>query len=579
MTMSTDAIEIHYRNDTIVVNEHKRDITEPPIPQHLIDTIGSIAFGHNTNNNSNDTNDNNDNHKNEGNLTSDDDELGDDNIDDTLFSINVRPLLFVVISIIIIYIPVLLINNMESLYYIHLSYLLLNLVMFIILIPLYAKCVPESTDSIISNGGKLLNRRPPPFQLQITDKDDDNNNIENVSSCLILYNLDALYNRFFNIRNINYEQDIVNSMINFDSKIYNQIAISFAGIFLIISNIILLVCYSIIGYDSNDNNDDILSDMKNQITFLIFICCIIVGFSLFYNISVHFTQIKDDLRKTIENDIYVERLESNIQKMTNEKIFNNTFMYKLIYIFSIFLCILLWILYYKCYDNEIYRATANKNFILFIIILYSIILIHLIFRLFIKQYQYSIIIVKQFSKSIRVKTMHQVIIYWKLRNFYINICLYAFISLFHRILTFILILIIIILCSIYFMITNIDNIDIDIDKSSLLPIYILIVYILMFILNSIYNASNLYLLQRKHALMINKEIIFLKQFQYKNQYSIEMKSIMKTHDILSFINDIFKQILHCSPYKIFGISINETSEIIIRICFILFVINIFSYFL
>ena len=530
-------------------------------------------------------------------LRTDENELNDDNIDQHLFSYNLRPILFVLLSIFIIYIPTKIIIDNIILYYIHLSYLLINIILFMILIPLYSKCVPESTDSIIANGGNSLNREPPqriPLSHSINnsgnsdDDNDDNNNNDindnhreqqqhNINSCHILYSFDAFYNRFFNIRNISY--DVGSSVINFDSKIYNKIPIQFAGGFLIISNIVILICYFI--DDDDQQQQSIINNMKSQATFLIFISMIIVSFTLFCQISIHFTQIKDDLRKTISNDIYVERLESNIQILTEERIFNNTFITKIIYAISICLSVILWIIYYKVYDKNEYKPSLNKNFVLFILILYTIIFVHLVFRLIIL-YLYSIIIVKQFSKPIRVKTMHQVITYWKLRHYYIDFVLYAFIALFHRILTFFFIIISISLIYLYIFIKIIDDNDDDDDdnntKYDYLAIYILIVYIMCFTLYALNIASEIYISQKKHAKMINQEVVYIKAFQYKSQYTEQMKSVMKTNDILSLMTDIRANILNCTEYIIAGIPINQQSEVIIRFSFIIFSIIIFSYF-
>eukprot|EP01084_Bolivina_argentea_P287938 494124_1 len=384
-------------------------------------------------------------------------ELNDDNIDEQLFDYNFRPIIFAFISILIICLPELIFkNNDMTKYYLHLIYLIINLIIFFILIPLYSKCIPESIDTIISNANRNVNRQ------------------QNKTNCIfqILYSIDALYNRAFNIRNISLSDDYV---LNIDSKIHNSIAIVPAGIFLIISNILLLLCYLY-----NPNNYDMY--MRNYASILVFSCVIIVSFTLIRQISVHFTQIKDDIRKKlkIEKYVYMERLEINLQ--TENNTFNNTFVKIIIYVISATLSVIVWFVYVEL-NNLIYDLTVC------ICIIYTMVFIHLVIRI-IFMFNYAIIIIKQFSHPIKAKTIQEIIMYRKLRNYYFDFILYSFMNQINPILTLFFIMITIDLVYIYLKIEIIDY---------LLPMFITAVYVLFYLLYGLNTISKIYLLIKKNA--------------------------------------------------------------------------------
>ena len=71
-------------------------------------------------------------------------ELSDDNIDEQLYSYNLRPITFVIVSMAIIYGPILILghDDVDTIFQVHIWYLIANVVFFLALIPLWHKCVP-----------------------------------------------------------------------------------------------------------------------------------------------------------------------------------------------------------------------------------------------------------------------------------------------------------------------------------------------------------------------------------------------------------------------------------------------------
>ena len=541
-------------------------------------------------------------------------------VDERMMHYNFRPITYTLCSILIISLPITL-NDLQcctnNIYIniVHIFYLSLNLLMMLLLIPLYAMCVPESIDSIIANGNKSLNRRPPlcdewrlativigvkrartpsKSQHEYNGKSQSTNNALNgqnevnadnhsmpsdvmVTCGSIIYSVDAIYNRFFNIRNTPLD---ATEAINFDTKIFDAIAIPFAGVFLISSNIILLSSYMLCDSRS-DTGDTVMEHMVSNLTLLIFFAELLVSYTLFPSISLHFNQIKDEkhpLKRYSEKrdggrcQKYIATTERALQHNTDRVLVQYTMSQIAVYILSTVLSIILWTTYYILNGNGLWEA-PTFYVLLFFLIIYTVIAIHLVFRLLVL-YEYPLLIVDQFSRALQMRNSSELIVYWDLRRFYIDFVLSAFHCLFQQIWTFLFCVLSLVLIVLYFIATRTSE-----GNASYLPIFAVTVYLMVFVLFAVHWTSRTIEIQREHAIMLNVERIGVKQklcsgVIHKDRHR---SIIQKSEELCSLIGHMQSVVKEEREYQIGGMNINNTNSVLLRSVVTVFVSVVLSY--
>jgi len=520
-------------------------------------------------------------------------------VDERMLHYNFRPITYTLCSILVIAVPTLF-DDLEcctstlSVNVVHIFYLSLNVLLLLLIIPLYAISVPESIDSIIANGNKSLNRRPPlvaqsrlealivgvrrsrtpskstydvhadnaPGAIPERGRSDTEDQV--VVTCgSIFYSLDAVYNRFFNVRNTPFDalEDV-----HFDSRIHDAVPIPFAGVFLLSSNIVLLSAYCI----CRASEDQALNDMASNLTVLIFFAELIVSYTLFPSISVHFTQIKDEKHPSKryvdckQSTKYIESTEQSLQQRTDQSLFQCTSSKIAVYILSAVLSVTLWTTHYVlsggAWNEEAFYV------LLFLLIIYTVICVHLVFRLLVL-YRYSQLIVEQFSKALRMRSLAELLVYWDLRRFYIDLVLHSYHSRFQQIWSFLFCALSFSLIVIYFVAKEGD----DEGNRRVLPLFVITVFLLLMVLLAVQRTSSTFDVQREHGAMLNMERVQIKQSLCSSsiQRHYHQALIDKSEELCSLIGHMQMVVKDERAYQIGGLVIDNTSSALIRcVCFV-----------
>ena len=521
------------------------------------------------------------------NKDDDDDEVDPDA---SMLSVNPRPVLFVVASAASIYGPTLTSLDDDSLYYLHLSLLLLNLVLLLVAIPLYSCLVPESIDSIISNGNKSFDRRPPQAQRPGHDRDNSSQEQEheeqeeqdadtdrdhqhalqfyNESSspqpramplfCSALYRLDAFYNRFFSIRNVRYE--VGGDAVNFEARLYNGIVAPMAAGFLIASNAVLLTCCLLA-----EHVDAAHPYLVRQTAFVVFASMALVSLSALLSMSVHWTQLKEEQRARLVKDAsnYMRTTERRIQAATQTQILNATAWHKFVYATTAVAAALLWAAHYPCADANM---SAWAYAVLCVAWLYSVACVALALRLALL-YSYGGIVARQLGRALELKALPQLVGYWQLRRYYVDVALASYMRLFARLWRALL-------AGVAAVLLCMALVEVEVEASeALMPVFAVTASVLCVAMSALHCAAETHAQQVGHAKMLREAALGFRHFAMRNHFVLNGK---EAQQVMAFVADLAAAVRDTQPYRICGVAVDSASEPVARCLVFGSVLLIFS---